>query len=252
MLDREKEGAQTSPSFFHEDPRKRKVILVSRMLSPDEAAALLGVPPETFFRWVRQGKILLKERDGRMGIPYRELEQWARERHIHLEPRGGGRAPGEKREEGNLLEACRRGGVFFGVKASGVEDFLARAVELAPLPEGVDRENLLDRLLQRELMASTALGEGVAVPHPRKPLAELETPVVSTFFLAEPLDFHALDGKPVRVVFLMLGSSTREHLKLLSQLAFFLKNPEARAALERCGNEEEFFGILESFSGGRA
>ncbi len=222
------------------------------MLSPKEAADLLGVPLETFLRWVRQGKILLKERNGKTGIPYRELEHWARERHIHLEPR---RAAGADREGGgevNLVEACRRGGVFFGVKASSVEDFLARAVELVPLPEEVDRENLLDRLLQREHMSSTALGEGVAVPHPRKPLAELGKPLVSTFFLAEPLDFHAMDGKPVRVVFLMLSPSTKEHLKLLSQLAFFLQNPAARSALDGCRKEEEFYRILESAGGRKA
>lgn len=218
------------------------------MLSPEEAADLLGVPLDTFLRWVRQGKILLKERNGKTGIPYRELEQWARERHIHLEPRRE-RGGHTRDEEVNLLDACRRGGVFFGVKASSVEDFLARAVELVPLPPEVDRENLLDRLLQREHMASTALGEGVAVPHPRKPLAELEKPIVSTFFLAEPLDFRAMDGKPVRVVFLMLSPSTREHLKLLSQLAFFLQSPAARAALDQCGSEEEFFRILETSGG---
>ena len=217
------------------------------MLSPEEAASLLGVPLETFYRWVRQGKILLKERDGKLGIPYRELELWARERHIHLEPR---RRDGGEGSEGkaDLREACRRGGVFFGVKAQGVDDFLAKAVELAPLPKEVDRENLLDRLIQREHMASTALGEGVAVPHPREPLAELKEPMVSTFFLEEPLDFHAMDGKPVRVVFLMLSPSTRVHLKLLSQLAFFLRNPGAREALDRCRTKEEFFRILDTFA----
>ncbi len=218
------------------------------MLSPKEAADLLGVPLDTFLRWVRQGKILLKERNGKTGIPYRELEQWARERHIHLEPR---REKGDIRREENvdLLDACRRGGVFFGVKASSVEDFLTRAVEMIPLPPEVDRENLLDRLLQREHMASTALGDGVAVPHPRKPLAELDQPIVFTFFLAEPLDFHAMDGKPVRVVFLMLSPSTREHLKLLSQLAFFLQSPAARAALDQCRSEEEFYRALETLGG---
>ncbi len=210
---------------------------------------MLGVPLDTFMRWVRQGKILLKERNGRTGIPYRELEQWAQERHIHLEPHRLVEDTDREREEVNLLEACRRGGVFFGIRASSVDEFLAKAVELCPLPEGVDRENLLDRLIQREHMAPTALGGGVAVPHPRKPLAELEAPIVSTFFLSEPLDFHAMDGKPVRVVFLMLSPSTREHLKLLSQLAFFLKSPAARQVLETCRDEETFFRALESFGG---
>ena len=104
-----------------------------------------------------------------------------------------------------------------------------------PLPEHVDKVALCDFLLAREALGTTAIGDGIAIPHVRNPIVihGEERPVMSLCFLREPVDFGALDGKPVFALFTLLCPTIREHLHLLSRLAFLLKDRTFREAVGR-------------------
>lgn len=85
---------------------------------------------------------------------------------------------------------------------------------------------LLEATLDRERLASTALGHGYAMPHPRNPNPQwLEQAWISVLFLAKPIDWAALDGLPVHTVFLVLSPTTPVHLQILSRIAFSLRTP---------------------------
>jgi PTS system nitrogen regulatory IIA component len=76
-------------------------------------------------------------------------------------------------------------------------------------------------------MNSTGIGNGVAVPHPRHPLEGIiSQPYVSTIFPVSPVDFNAIDGQLVHVLFLVFSPSIRIHLEILSRLGFCLRNQE--------------------------
>ena len=84
------------------------------------------------------------------------------------------------------------------------------------------------------------VGDGVAVPHPRSPiLLRVPTALVTLCFLETPIDFGALDGKPVHVLFSVISPTTRAHLHLLSMLAFALRDPEFKEDLVRRAGAEE-------------
>jgi len=122
------------------------------------------------------------------------------------------------------------------------------------LPESVDREFVYQALLARERLQSTGLGGGVAVPHVRNPLVlDVETPGVTLCFLDKPVDFAALDGQPVQVLFTLVSPSVRAHLYLLSRLSFCLQDPKFKAALQRQAIREdimdEIVRIETSFPG---
>jgi PTS system nitrogen regulatory IIA component len=81
------------------------------------------------------------------------------------------------------------------------------------------RARLLDEVLERERMASTALGQGVAVPHPREPLGDaLDQPLISLLLLGTPLDWAAIDGELVHTVALLVSPTAGAHLEILSQI----------------------------------
>jgi PTS system nitrogen regulatory IIA component len=82
-----------------------------------------------------------------------------------------------------------------------------------------DSEQIFERLLERERLGSTGLANGVALPHARVP--GLSTAHGVFLRLAEPVDFDALDGQPVDLVFALLvpEDATDEHLQLLAALA---------------------------------
>jgi PTS system nitrogen regulatory IIA component len=129
------------------------------------------------------------------------------------------------RETLSMHRALRRGGIHYDVAGDTREDVLAAVAELPEVPVNVGRGLLRDLLIEREQLASTGVGHGVAIPHPRNPLlVHVDEPVVALCFLRRPIDFQAIDGEPVRVLFSLLSPSTRIHLRLLARLAWLLRD----------------------------
>jgi PTS system nitrogen regulatory IIA component len=105
---------------------------------------------------------------------------------------------------------------------------------------------LFDALLNRERLGSTALGEGVAVPHCRIPGGTATLGVLLR--LAEGIDFDAPDGKPVDLLFVLVvpAEATDEHLKLLAHLARLFNEPAFRSTLrEARSNVDLYMAALE-------
>jgi PTS system nitrogen regulatory IIA component len=109
-----------------------------------------------------------------------------------------------------------------------------------PLPGGIDRELLLRLFLAREAAATTAIGGGIALPHVRNPIVlNVTCPMVTLCFLVQPVDFGALDGQPVQVLFSLICPTMRTHLQMLSRLSFALHDAKFREVVMRQGQREE-------------
>jgi PTS system nitrogen regulatory IIA component len=107
-------------------------------------------------------------------------------------------------------------------------------VEAVPLPAGIDCEFLAHVLLSRESAGSTALGEGLAVPHPRYPIVlPIPQPFVSLCFLDQSIPYGAADNQPVHTLFALVSPTVREHLALLARLAAALTDPAFREAIRQ-------------------
>ena len=193
-----------------------------------EAARLLNVTEATLVRWVRQG--LVRSLDGRgQRFERTELEGWARRRGLAL---GVAPRPRPAPPEDLLAAAVERGAATAGVKPATALEAIEIAVAALRGLDDRTRRDLLDAVLERERMASTGLGHGFALPHPRKPPSELiDEAVVSVVFPDVPLDWAALDGEPVHTVFLLLSPSAPVHLRILSRVAHSLRSPELRSFL---------------------
>ncbi len=204
-------------------------------LTIKEVSELLDLPEITIMRWIKQGKIPFQMREGRYVFDKKQLINWA---NLHNIPLKEERKKVEEKDI-SLYEAIKKGGVFFDLEGGSVEEVLRNALNLLDLD--VDKEELLEKLLQREELCSTGIGEGVALPHPRQPVKDIE-PMIGVFFLKNEVDYHALDGKKVFVLFLILCPSTRLHLKLLSKLSFILRKKDFLSFLRKCKSKE---GLLE-------
>ncbi len=208
-----------------------------------EVAELLDVPEATIMRWVRQGKIPARIDNGQVFLFDKDLRRWAETHNFLIKERKKYRPIDEDESNITLFEAMQRGGIFFGVAGDSVEAVLREALNLVPLPGEINLEELIERLLQREELASTGIGEGVAIPHPRYPIENLsEKALVTTCFLKNEIDFNSVDKKPVFVIFLMLSSHTKIHLKLLSRLSLCLRDKAFLSVLRKSRSAE---AILE-------
>jgi len=132
------------------------------------------------------------------------------------------------------------GGIFFRVGGADRDSVLRNVVEMLRLPDHVDREFLFQVLLARESLGSTGIGDGIALPHARNPIVlNVERPAITLCFLEKPIEFGALDGLPVSILFTLVSPTVRAHLHLLSRLAFMLNNKEFRAELKRQASRDE-------------
>lgn len=106
---------------------------------------------------------------------------------------------------------------------------------------------VFDSLLSRERLGSTGLGHGVALPHGR--VANIDRTIGAFVRLDQGVDFDAVDGDPVDLLFALLvpEQSTDEHLEFLAQLAEMFSTPELREELRRQTDPELLYDILRSW-----
>jgi len=211
-----------------------------REVNIEAAAKMLGTPEATLRRWVRQGKIPVRERSGKYVFRKAELAEWARRRHLPILdssfPSDAIPAPREL----SVYESMKRGGVLLSVPGRNVEEVMQAACMLISLPKALDWQALVARLLEREALASTGIGNGIALPHPRYPMENIPAGgMITTCFLAKEVDFRAVDGLPVFVMFIILSPDTKTHLKLLSRLSFCLRDDNFIRFLKECRNGDD-------------
>lgn len=116
---------------------------------------------------------------------------------------------------------------------------------LATLHPEVDRARLLQVLLDREALGSTAIGEGIAIPHGKMPGV---ANVVAAFGRSPTgLPFDSLDGNPTRLFFLLVApeDSAGIHLKALARVSRLLKDKSFRDRLAGGGTQEQLFAIIK-------
>lgn len=210
-----------------------------------DLSRLLKVPESTVYRWVTDEDLPAQRINSQYYFNKAELLEWATLRKVDLSPEifsvdsNGGWQP-------TVAEALRAGGIIRDVSGSDKATVLREVVQRMPLPEGLDGEFLWQLLTAREAHGSTAVGDGIAIPHPRSPIvAPLEVPTLTLCFLKEAVPFGAADGQPVHTLFALLAPNVRMHLHLLARLACLLHNPEFRKAIMSQADSEEIIAVAD-------
>jgi nitrogen PTS system EIIA component len=200
-------------------------------LSVRDVMRVLNVPEKTIYRWINHDGLPASCVNGQFRFNRAELLEWATAHHV---PVSGDLvdAPGAASPAPEFAEALEAGGVFYRLPGTDRESALRAVVEVMPLGGDVDRQMLLGVLLAREALASTGIGDGIAIPHVRSPIVlHVAQPMVTLCFLAQPIEFGAMDGQPVHTLFSLISPTVRAHLHLLSRLAFALRDEGFKAAL---------------------
>lgn len=145
----------------------------------------------------------------------------------------------------SLAQLIERGGVYYNIGGSSPVEVLSEATKAMVLPKGLDREALLTAILEREALMPTALGHGVAIPHPRNSmLTDSASQRVAVFFLKAPVSYNALDRKPVTVLFLILSSDARSHLATLAAVSHLCQKADFLDFLAKRPSKEELVGRI--------
>ncbi len=116
---------------------------------------------------------------------------------------------------------------------------------LAGSLKSLDAAGLLDMLLEREKLGTTAMGDGIAIPHAR--IESLDRLLASFGRSRQGVDFDSVDGKPTHLFFLLVapGKEGSAHLLTLARLSRLLSSPEFRSKLLDVESSDDLFRVLE-------
>jgi nitrogen PTS system EIIA component len=218
------------------------------MLDVKQVAKLLSVSEKTVYRWIAKKEIPAYK----IGEGYRfnrvELLEWATANKISVSYQ----IFDETLETGNsmpsLTEAVNAGGIHFRIPGTDKNSVLASIVGIINLPDDIDKDYFLRALLARENLGTTAIGDGIAIPHVRNPIIfHVHKPMLALCFLEQAIEFNAVDGKPVDTVFTIVTHTVRSHLHILSRLSYALHQPHVRHIIKDSSSRQEILGTLAGF-----
>src|SRR5205809_699805 len=204
-----------------------------------DVSKLLNVSEKTIYRWVGQGILPAYRVNEQYRFNRAELLEWATSRKMNVSAAVFDEPESNSTPIPGLVEALQAGGIFYRLSGADKEGALRAVVETLRLPEEVDREFLVRVLLAREALESTGIGDGIAIPHVRNPIVlHVTRPLITLCFLEHAVDFGAIDGKPVSIVFSLISPTVRAHLRLLSRLSFALQDPGFKTVVSRQGSRD--------------
>lgn len=130
--------------------------------------------------------------------------------------------------------------------------YIDQMVSQINFEKNVDRDIIVQLLKSRESMMSTAIGNGISLPHPRVPLmVGKNKPVIHFFFPTSRLDLKSIDGKPVHTLILLISQTIKQHLSLIAHLSFLLSQETFRFALENRLGYKEIIEIIRKIEATR-
>ncbi len=143
-----------------------------------------------------------------------------------------------------LTDLLSPAAVISPLRANGKKQALQELAQHAASLTGLPERELFEALLQRERLGSTGIGDGIAIPHGRMPGIDR---LVGLFGRAErPIDFDALDGQPVDIVFVLIApeGAGADHLKALARVARVLRNQAVLEQVRSIRDPAAIYAIL--------
>lgn len=204
-----------------------------------EVAKFLGVAEKLVFKWVDAGAIPVYRVNGEYRFNRTEVLEWAQTKQLNVSTERY-KTDGEGHILPSVAAALECGGILRGIAGADKAAALKSMVDALPLPEGTDRVTLLELILARERLGSTALGKGIAIPHVRNPIVlRVDSPRITLCFLEKAIDFEAPDGQPVDALFWMVCPTVNAHTHMLARLAAVVTDPSFQTLLRRKAPSEE-------------
>ena len=214
---------------------------------------MLSVSETTIRRWLAEGKIPAYRLNKQYRFSRAEIENWVMSQRMGVETKALPFAKNDDVEEmpsaGGMMQyslyrAINKGGVFHDVPGDTKEEVIHATMQLLAKNLDLDAEVLTDLLLDRERLMPTALNNGIAVPHTRDFILGGHHDAVAVVTPQKPIDYGALDGKPVHTMFFLFACEDRRHLHLLAKLAHMSSDEKAQELMMSRPNKKELLAYI--------
>ena len=213
-----------------------------------DVAELLSVSEGTIQRWLAEGKIPAYLMNQQYRFSRIEIENWMMSGQLHSSQEEKGNQKGGM-QHFSLYRAIHKGEVFTHVTGDKKEEIIRKTMDLVAPKLGIDADVFSELLLDREELMPTALSNGIAVPHTRDFLLPSAFDVIVVVFPEVPIEYGALDGKPVHTLFFLLSTNDKKHLHLLAKLAHLSSQEAALDLLRTKPTKEVLLDFIKDWEG---
>ncbi len=143
-----------------------------------------------------------------------------------------------------IIDILTQSSVVTSLKASSKKHALEELSSHAADATGIAKHEIFDVLLERERLGTTGVGSGIAIPHGK--LTDLDRLYGCFARLESPVDFDAIDGQPVDLIFLLLApeSAGADHLRALARISRVLRNAASCEKLRDASSTETIYTLL--------
>ena len=143
-----------------------------------------------------------------------------------------------------ILDSLKEEAIISELNATDKKGVLEQLTDAVAEASGVNREEIVRVLLERERLGSTGIGGGIAIPHGK--LKSLGSLLVGFGRSFKGVDFEAIDGKPAHLFFLLMApeDSTGAHLRMLARISRLLKDSTFRERLMTAGDRHELYMVI--------
>ncbi|BAE81429.1 phosphotransferase system mannitol/fructose-specific Pts IIA [Chlamydia felis Fe/C-56] len=219
-------------------------------LKLEELASLLDVSENTVRRWLEEGAIPSYRMNNEHRFNREEIEDWILNNQVLV-----GLEKDEKKDEDfrdlslkySLYKAIYRGGIIRDISVNNKAEALQYASSYIAEKFNLDASVLFEMLTYRESLMSTGIGGGIALPHAKDFLLNAYYDVVVPMFLSTSIDFGALDGKPVNILFFLFASQDKSHLNLVNKIVHLGMSLEARNFLISHPEKEQLLAYIKNW-----
>ncbi len=204
---------------------------------------LLNVNEKTIHQWIKEKKIPYHNINHQYRFNRAEITEWIL---IHKVEFSSSLIKLGLADRYSLIPMFEKGGIINNVPGSNNKDVLKNASANILIPAGLSAEEILDSLLNREDLMSTAIGKGIALPHPRNPIiTNPNNASITICYLHKPVDFSALDGQPVHTLIILLTASPKMHLEVLSKISYLYQDEKFRKLLNDRKDRETILNFIK-------
>lgn len=230
-----------------------------------DVADLLNVSETTIRRWLVDGKIPAYRINNQYRFNRLEIEDWLMGQKLgknhHPATHSGHSINSEQPEEAvssqvsggskqfSLYRAIHKGGVLHDIPGHTKEEVIRATMKQLATELNLDADVISDLLMDREKLQPTALNNGIAIPHTRDFLLNSHFDMLAVVFPKHPIEYGALDNKPVHTLFFLFASDDKRHLHLLAKTAHLSSQPKTLQFLQSKPSKDkllEYIKIWES------
>ncbi len=210
------------------------------MISVKEAADRLGVSQKKVYQWIDSGRLNTHKLGNEIYLELVDVDNLlALTRKVSFE------FP-QKDIDISVSNMLQHGGIFYQVGGVTKSEVLHNALKLVKGLASPEMKPILQMFLAREDLYSTGIGNGIAIPHASGTLVGyVNQPLISLAFLENPIDYSALDGKPVHILFSIISPNVSTHLRILAKLACLLHDQHCKETIISVASEDTILQVFQ-------